>query len=279
MLKPIDSLLFGADPEVLLQTTGDGAYIPAWNITKGTKDSHQIIDTKKGIDIHADGVALEINFKPSTVSGALTSAQSALNTVYKYLLREGVTMNYVPYVEEKHFDAKTLMHPLALMSGCDPDFSAYSKIKGEPRAAPDTRGYKFFGGHIHIGYDTKVIETYAFIRMIEGLIYTGIIEQDVQGPRRKTYGLAGLYRPKSYGVEWRTPSPFWLREVGYFNHIAAKVHDIYAALLSSPKKVNTWYHQVNWGEVEEAISQEDVGACHTINDRLSTQFREITGEQ
>jgi len=64
------------------------------------------------------------------------------------------------------------------------------------------------GGHIHV--ETS-LDKAAVIRAMD--LFLGVpslILDSKGGMRRQLYGKAGAYRPKSYGVEYRTLSNFWI---------------------------------------------------------------------
>ena len=66
-------------------------------------------------------------------------------------------------------------------------------------------------GHIHIGYDNPEMSTN--IEIVKAMdLFLGVpsILLDTDTERRKLYGKAGAFRPKSYGVEYRTLSGFWI---------------------------------------------------------------------
>jgi hypothetical protein len=107
-------------------------------------------------------------------------------------------------------DSKWLQTPHSQEFGCSPDYNAYTEDEN-PR--PDSRtNLRTAGGHIHIGYDNVAIDTSLFlVKMCD--LFLGLpsvlIDKDVD--RRQLYGKAGAFRYKSYGLEYRSLSNFWLR--------------------------------------------------------------------
>jgi hypothetical protein len=99
--------------------------------------------------------------------------------------------------------------------GCDPDYNAWT---GKVNPVPDVETpFRTGAGHIHIGWtqgQNPKNEAHLQVcrHLIRNLDYvtmpTTLVDTDVT--RRKLYGAAGAFRPKSYGVEYRTPSNFWL---------------------------------------------------------------------
>jgi hypothetical protein len=76
------------------------------------------------------------------------------------------------------------------------------------------------GGHLHVGFiadnsaDVKdsehVSDCITLIKQIDSYFRGFEILWDKDKQRRNMYGAAGAFRPKSYGVEYRTLSNAWL---------------------------------------------------------------------
>jgi hypothetical protein len=100
--------------------------------------------------------------------------------------------------------------------GCDPDFSAYTLL---PNPTPDnTRLFRTGAGHVHVGWGSDIptdnedhIEICAnFVKALDATVGMFMTVIDTDPRRRELYGKAGAFRPKPYGVEYRTPSNLWL---------------------------------------------------------------------
>jgi len=112
--------------------------------------------------------------------------------------------------------------------GCMPDFNAYSGTQNTPEMDASRHLFRYAGGHIHIGissgYAQKGTKEYVIakteeghikiIKLIDYLVGLMLIMLD-KGPaanrRRTKYGKAGCFRPTPYGIEYRTPSCWWLK--------------------------------------------------------------------
>jgi hypothetical protein len=114
----------------------------------------------------------------------------------------------------------------ALELGCEPDFNAHNDGAENPR--PDNRTtMRTAAGHVHIGFtegqDPKDPEHFQrCITLVKHLdLYLGVpsLLWDNDAKRRSMYGKAGAFRPKSYGVEYRTMSNRWLSDEGLMRYV------------------------------------------------------------
>lgn len=206
------SFTFGADPEVFVRK--NGVAISAHGLVHGTKESPQ--KTNNGA-VQVDGMALEFNIDPTPMVDF-----EGFNTVITRTIRDlrelvpGVNLVIDPVME---FDEACLASQPkeALELGCDPDYNAYTLL---PNPRPDgSRNFRTGAGHVHIGWGADIpvdneehMEICSsFIKMLDATtgLYMTYIDRDPR--RRELYGCAGAFRPKSYGVEYRTPSNVWIR--------------------------------------------------------------------
>ena len=249
----------GMDPEYPL-IGQDGSSVPAWLVTKGTKENHESI--QEGIRIHADGAALEITTPPFTYKNFRTSVKSTVEAARQFSARMKLGLGTSP--EVTNFSKEVLRHPLCATIGCDPDYSAYSTDPHEERKVPFdplTSTSRFFGGHIHIGYPQELLPPWAMARVCDLIITLPILEIDRQAGRRQVYGLAGLYRPKSYGVEYRTPCNAWTFKNNAIDVIENNIRNFFYTLKNHPTFVNQWFNEGNnWKGVQDIISKEDLKA-------------------
>ncbi len=201
---------FGADPEIFV--TQKGKPVSAHGLVPGTKESP--LKTAVGA-VQVDGMALEFNIDPAAAFEQFN--QNIVRTIQD--LKEmvpGYSFNLSPvqefpqeYIDAQPEEAKEL--------GCDPDYCAYT-MKPNPR--PDgTRNFRTGAGHLHIGWGAGIpidnaehMEICAqFVKYLDATVgmFMTFIDRDPR--RRELYGKAGAFRPKPYGVEYRTPSNVWLK--------------------------------------------------------------------
>ena len=219
MAAPIFTL--GCDPELFIKGP-DGSNVSAHDLIPGDKKAPHRVG--KGA-IQRDGLAAEFNTDPVAISDfeAFNGNILAVLGDLKSALPAGYTLNPIPTVvfDSKYYegipaDAKVL--------GCDPDYCAYSTDIFEPNPRPDgDSGLRSAAGHIHIGWGSDIPTDHpehmnvcrSIIRQLDWYVGLGMAAIDTDGERRKLYGKAGAYRPKSYGVEYRTPSNAWLISKSY----------------------------------------------------------------
>jgi len=119
-------------------------------------------------------------------------------------------------------------HPEARIFGCMPDYNAYTCTTNTPEMDASTHMYRYAGGHMHFGCSSPYLnenhEEYKIARTEEGhlravkfldlimALPTVLLDSSPGAKRRRAkYGKAGCFRPTPYGIEYRTPSCWWLR--------------------------------------------------------------------
>lgn len=251
-------LTIGFDPEMAIKPANQKMPVGAWHFTTGTKIKPvPANDIYQDLSLQADGVALELNFRP--IDPAKEDAGDIVTSILANLTRAVAKKKMVilPGPVISGYSVEDLKHPLATAYGCDPDFNAYSEFVEMPRAfAPDASGTKYFGGHVHFGYDRALCPPHVFIKMMDA--FWGIASGEYQGRRREVYGMAGLFRPKTYGVEYRTPGNSWLTsDVGYFRRITTAAQVLHEMLTRFPTATRDMYRTIQWDRVRDFINQEN----------------------
>lgn len=117
-----------------------------------------------------------------------------------------------------NFSEEEMNHKDSRIAGCETEYCAYllksinnKKIKNLFKKS----NFRTAGGHIHLGTDLgkEDISCVMLIRMLDLFLGTTCLLLENENhyfERRKIYGQPGRYRQPSYGVEYRTPSNFWL---------------------------------------------------------------------
>lgn len=209
------NLLVGADPEIFVRQLNK--LISAHGMVLGTKENPHKVN--KGA-IQVDGMALEFNIDPAN---SLEEFVSNVNTVMSTLdssIPDDCKLAIIPTAE---FGADYIQSQpeVAKELGCSSDFNAYTGMTNpKPNAEVP---FRTAAGHIHIGWGesfdirdpshmdlccqlTKVLDLYLGVPSI-------LIDPDAK--RRSLYGAAGAFRAKTYGLEYRVLSNFWLKSDKY----------------------------------------------------------------
>lgn len=106
---------------------------------------------------------------------------------------------------------KCLEHPLAYISGCNPDLNAYREEENE---APDfltMDSTRSCGAHVHVEHD-KSLCSYNLAKWMDAFLALPLLFKELPSNRRSMYGGAGCIRVKPYGTEYRTLSNNWLSD-------------------------------------------------------------------
>lgn len=205
----------GADPEVFVKKNGKGVSVFETGLPGDKKNPFK---TSAGA-LQQDGFAAEFNIDPSpaydferfnqNIVKTIADLRDELNKNGKYNLAIQPVMEFDPeYMAAQPEHVKEL--------GCDPDFNAYTLL-ANPRPDGD-RAFRSGAGHIHFGWGADIpvdnedhLNICAgFVKMLDATVGMLMCYIDRDPRRRDLYGKAGAFRPKSYGVEYRTPSNAWL---------------------------------------------------------------------
>jgi hypothetical protein len=214
----------GCDPEVFLTKNGKPA--SAYGLLKGTKKEPFLTE---GGAYQVDGMAAEFNTTPVKFPDLSWLPDTFDEWNEKILLQlkairealpKGYSLKIDPVMEfGKEFLDKQPDEAKEL--GCDPDYCAYTLL---PNPRPDgEKTFRTGAGHIHIGWGADIpvdnkehIEICAgFVKSLDATVGLFMTYIDRDPRRRELYGKAGAFRPKPYGVEYRTPSNVWIRNKDY----------------------------------------------------------------
>lgn len=245
-------ITFGADPEVFVHDVGKDRIIPSCGLFGGEKGNPRFGGKFGGY--LEDNVTLEIN---PNVFASLEGVKSNVHGVIKDLRL--LHKNKYSFVFDSAilFKDEDLQHANAKAFGCDPDWDAYINKKRERIDPAQVGNWRFAGGHIHIGADPwpDKYPKYIFIKLLELFAYLPFVTSDKQPERRPWYGQAGLFRSKSYGVEYRTPSNFWLKKTDTASLFCYEVARAAETLLLPENKAYLIdiYNEVDWAEIKESI--------------------------
>jgi hypothetical protein len=283
IIKPVIPALpvvsVGCDPEFFLKV--DDKIVSAIPLFEGSKNDprpliEQFSNKELGTVIH-DNVAVEFTMPPCTdkitFGERIRAIRAAIIESAKTKLPAGVNVA-LDFGGSAVFPIKHLADPEAIKFGCDPDFSAWKW--GEENPAPDISkvgNLRATGGHIHVGFlpgaservqdmltdefgkivftqlmDMSVGQVVANMERGNGNLVTRLIR------RRTMYGAAGAFRPKPYGVEYRSPSSVWCRSSIECERVFTTVQVLCSLIDRHPQPhnlVNDFFKEFN-------LTQEDV---------------------
>jgi hypothetical protein len=253
----MSNILVGADPEYFVKQ--HGIFKSAFGLIKGDKKNPQRVN--RGA-VQVDGMALEFNIDP-----AATEDEFCININEVMAQLKKMVPDYEhAFVPVATFDPEYMkaQPKESLELGCEPDFNAWTK---DVNQKPDgDRPFRTASGHVHIGWTNgqcvddmghlsvchDVVKQMDFFLGLPSLMY------DADTQRREMYGKAGCYRPKSYGVEYRTLSNAWLKSDAskkwVFRAVQAGIEALLAGRLLTDK----------YGDIQDIINNSDIKRAKAI---------------
>lgn len=204
---------FGADPELFIRSRKQSVHLTsAEGFVRGTKE--EPFPVKKGA-VQLDGMAAEFNIDPAKTEKEFVGNVKTVLLQLKKMLPKGYVLNASPVAK---FSKETWNKASqeAKQLGCNVDYNAYTK---EANPSPDENvDFRTGSGHIHIGwgngFDKEDKELHAVAQYL-----CLFLDYYVGGPlnrvandhqRMELYGKPGAYRTTSFGLEYRSPSNYWL---------------------------------------------------------------------
>lgn len=203
----IESTTIGADPEVFLYSKKENKHISAVGLIGGTKENPKPI-TSKGHFIQEDGIAAEYNIPPCD------NAEDFVNNInfVKNYIEDTIAKPLGLILSKKAsaiFTNKDLDCKQAQEIGCTPDLDSWNLSMNSPSGY--TSNLRACGGHVHVGYNDSNEETsIELARAMDLFLGVGSVLLDKDTQRRSLYGKAGAMRFKSFGMEYRSLSNFWI---------------------------------------------------------------------
>lgn len=201
----IENVTLGADPELFFTKKGKAQSVEG--LIGGTKEEPIPLE-KEGFYLQEDNVMAEFNIPPSRneddFSENIEYVLDVLQTIAKV---NDCELSITPSLK---FDKEQLNTEQGMLFGCMPDNNAYT-MSENPRVEI-LENVRVAGGHIHIGYDNPNSATnVALVRALDIFLGLPSIIEDSDTKRKEYYGSAGSYREKSFGVEYRVLSNFWIK--------------------------------------------------------------------
>lgn len=251
------NILVGCDPEVFVKK--GNTFFSAHNLIPGDKKNPFVVN--KGA-VQVDGMALEFNIDPaSSEDEFLINVEEVFSTLKLMVPEYNVVAVPVAHFTEEYMKDQPQE---ALELGCDPDFNGWSQLANEKPNG--SRPFRTASGHVHIGWTNgedinshehfnkcaHIAKQMDFFLGLPSLIY----DKDVQ--RRELYGKAGCFRPKSYGVEYRTLSNCWLNSKELIKWVFRNVQ------VGMEKAINGDLLAEKYGDIQGIINCSDWDAALKI---------------
>lgn len=262
------TIFLGCDPEVFLRDKNTGAPVPAVGLVPGTKEEPWGVE--RGM-VQVDGLAAEFGIKPARTKKEFIRNINSVIGELRGMLPDNIELNFAPTVEFSLESLKDLP-PEALALGCDPDFSCYT-LKANPRPKPPSPGFRSAGGHVHVGWGTdfdpfdKAHKETCAVLVAELDVKLGVpsLAWDSDSQRRQLYGKAGAFRPKPYGLEYRSLSNQWLTSEDLMSFVWDQTIDAFKSCIeqkSASMEVKTYYKGATKLLARDVIDQNWVTIGH-----------------
>lgn len=200
----------GADPEIFLLSHSKPKSVcgligaDKWNPLP-------VPGMPEGYTFQEDNVALEFGVPPAASAQEFVKH---IKAVQKEFLNQykGLTFSKLSCIV---FPDSEMNDPSAHIFGCEPDFNAWTG-KENLKPKPPIKNMRSAGGHVHVETNLDKVKV---IQAMDLFLGVPSILMDKGEERRKLYGGPGAYRPKSYGVEYRVLSNFWIFKKKYIEWV------------------------------------------------------------
>lgn len=257
-------ILIGADPELFVMQ--NGKFVSAYGLIQGDKKNP--FKVNKGA-VQVDGMALEFNIDPAASDEEFFLNISTVLGIMKQMVPEH-DYALVPVAEfgKEYID---LQPPEAKELGCDPDFDAWtSRVNEKPNV---DLPFRTASGHVHIGWGNDFIPDEAAHRanceaaakQMDFFLGLPSLLFDADTKRREMYGNPGCYRPKSYGVEYRTLSNAWLKSEHLIKWVFRNAHKGMTELMQGRR------YWEEFGDIREIIKTSDIKAAEKLINRAGIE--------
>ena len=251
--------MLGCDPEVFV--ADNSGPVPAVGMVPGSKTEPHPVPFGM---VQVDGLALEFGIAPATNPLEFSDNIVRVRKQLEGMVPKGCKLQWTASAE---FDRDKLrkLPAEALELGCEPDYNAYTEDVNPRPVAPFN--IRSAGGHVHIGWTQGQDPLdYAHFKSccrlaIELDYQLGVPSMfaDPDTRRRSIYGQAGAFRPKPYGMEYRTLSNFWVKDRRYHEWVWDSVDRAIYKLLKQSDTEN-----MTAGYARSAINGNDMRTARTV---------------
>lgn len=208
-------VLIGADPEFFLIDKITKKNVSAHGLVPGTKKKPHKLECGA---VQLDGTAVEFNIDPAATAFEFEYNITHVVKQIRDMIPDTYDFSFTPSVvyDKGYFDTIPDVHKEL---GCDPDYDATRLDPTIPNVPPDNKTTMRTGaGHIHVGFVDKkdpldpvhFWDCAELARSLNKVLYPASKLWDGDTSRNKLYGKGAAFRPKPYGMEYRSPSNAWL---------------------------------------------------------------------
>lgn len=195
----------GCDPEVFLFDPRTDKFKSSVGLIGGSKWDPK--DIGQGCAVQEDNVAVEFNTPPCSSAEEFIKH---INYNKQYIAERAHELGLdVKIIPSAVFPEEELQTNAAKEFGCEPDYCAWHDGAENPRPNADNKCLRSAGGHIHLELE-KSDDILEVVKALDYFVGCQMLEFDDDKGRRELYGKYGAFRPKKYGVEYRTASNKWI---------------------------------------------------------------------
>lgn len=204
----------GTDPEGFLHL--NNKFVNAAGLFPGTKK--EPFELEKGA-VQVDGTALEFNIHPAATAEEFESNIATVIVQLNEMIQrvdKDMRLVFRPIANFEKTDWDMFSEDSKVL-GCDPDYNYVGNVNPNPSEKLANVPLRTAAGHIHIGWEENVPKGdpahFADCLLVAKEFYNkGVYNPQSQDEARRLqyYGGQGAWRPKSYGVELRSPSNVWV---------------------------------------------------------------------
>lgn len=207
-------ITLGTDIEVQVMDY-HGNLVSAVGLIGGSKEAPLLVS--KG-NLQEDNVNAEFAIDPVTNEEDWVSGiTSVLDSLDKTLEMSGYTYRIEPW---GMYPDEQLMSEAAKQFACDPDYSVYTGSENIVPPPEFIGNFRTCGAHVHVGGAADELGNLnLIIKWMDILLALPSLYKDSDRQRRRLYGKAGAFRPKPYGLEYRTLSNFWIKDTRYMRWV------------------------------------------------------------
>lgn len=296
LTKPMDiSPTLGCDPEFFFtkgnKVIGSELVLPEDGLKVGSLfDATSVKDTRS--KFVRDGVQAELNPRQNTCRASLASEISGMmRALNGELVKNKVKANFSQLVKITKPELMKLSEKSRVF-GCAPSQSIYGESIDIGLLDPIAYRKRAAGGHIHIGVGQYPKDsglhralkedyerTVAMLDIICGNTLVLVDRDKGNIERRKVYGRAGEYRLPAHGIEYRTPSNFWLTAQPLLS-LAFGLARL-AVFLMADKNYNKYYtafiKAVDMKNIQKAINENNFELAMANFKAIEPLLLEVTG--